>query len=282
MAKKKGVPDSDEAKAQLKLKRMKRRAWVYGGLFIGFWGAYHWQPWEVDFIPRTIPNPNPKVDPDSKHLFAKGTKILVVTAHPDDSEFYIGGTLWQLRNSADMHQVICTDGDKAYYGIFTNADENRRVRKQEATAAHKAWGGKGLQFLGHPDGRLRVNDELIDQLVEVMKREQPEYVLTFDGDFPPRFSHQDHRRAGDAALLAAKKSGVPKWCLLFSTIAPNFVVDIEDVWDEKKTLLATHRSQWTGERFDRVTNMVASYAEEDGEKFDLGMGEGFRCVRIHP
>jgi len=261
---------------------MKRRAWVYGGLALGIYGAYLWQPWEYDFIPRTIPKPNPPVDPDRKRLFAKDTKILVVTAHPDDSEFYIGGALWQLRKTADIHQVICTDGDKAYYGIFTNADENRRIRKQEATAAHEAWGGKGIEFLGHPDGRLRANDELIDQLVAVMQRERPEYVLTFDGEFPPRLSHQDHRRAGDAALAAAKRSGIPKWCLLFSSIAPNFVVDIDGVWEDKKKLMANHRSQWTGEKFDRVTNLVASYAEEDGEKFGLGMGEGFRCVPIRP
>lgn len=275
------APDLEEKPARKKRMR-NRRLWVYGSLLAGVWAAYCWQPYEYDFIPRKAPSPNPPVDPDHEHLFAAGTRVLVVSAHPDDSEFYIGGLLSQLGKTAQIHQVICTDGDKGYYGPFTNADENRRVRHLEAQAAHRAWGGKGVEFLGHPDGRLRVTDELVNQLAEAMRRYQPDYVLAFDGDYPPRMSHQDHRRSGDATLLAAKKCGIPKWCLLFSTSAPNYAFDITDLWDRKKELMSNHKSQWTGEKFDRVTNMVASIAEEDGEKFGMSLAEGFRCLRIRP
>lgn len=280
MQKVKGVPVSDEEKARLKAKRRKRRLWVYGSLIVGLIGAYKWQPMELDVFARPVPDPNPLVDPDRATLFAKGTKVLLVTAHPDDSEFYLGGTLWQLGKTAEIHQVICTDGDKAYYGIFADADENRRVRKLEAQAANTAWGGKGVDFLGHPDGRLRADEELVDQLVKEMERFRPDYVIAFDGEYPPRVSHQDHKRSGDAALVAAKRSGIPKWCLLFATHAPNFVTDITDDWDKKKELLAIHRSQWTGERFERVSNLVASFAEGDGNRFGIGLGEGMRVVKI--
>jgi LmbE family N-acetylglucosaminyl deacetylase len=277
-----GKPVTEEEKQALRKKHRKRRLWVYGSLLAGLFAAYSWQPWEFDVVPRRLPNPNPPMNPDKEGLFAPGTKVLVITAHPDDSEFYIGGLLTKLGKTADIRQVICTDGDKGYYGPFTNADENRRVRRAEAREANRSWGGKGVEFLSHPDGRLRANDELIDQLAQTMRTFQPDYVLAFDGDFPPRFSHQDHRRAGDAALAAAKKSGVPKWCLLFSTIAPNFAFDITDLWDQKKLLLAVHKSQWTGERLERVSNMVAGFAEQDGEAFDMTLAEAFRCIRIRP
>lgn len=222
------------------------------------------------------------MDPDKAHLFAPGTKILVVTAHPDDSEFYIGGTLTQLGKTAKVWQVVCTDGDKGYYGPFANPSENRTVRQAEGRAALKTWGGQDVYFLSHPDGRLRVNSELVDQLVGVMKKVQPDYVLSFDGDYPPRMSHQDHRRAGDAALLAAKQCKIPQWCLLFSSLAPNFFIDITDTWDQKKALLAIHKSQFNGAKLEKVANMVASTAEDEGEKGGFTLGEGFRCVRIRP
>ncbi|AIE85317.1 LmbE family protein [Fimbriimonas ginsengisoli Gsoil 348] len=252
---------------------------MYGGLLAGLFGAYSFQPYEFDFIPRKIPNPNPPVDPDKNRLFAPGTKILVITAHPDDSEFYIAGSLSQLGKTAEIQQVICTDGDKGYYGPFTDSAENRRVRRMEATQAHEAWHGKGITFLGHPDGRLRANDELVTQLVDAIEKFKPEYVLAFDGEYPPRFSHQDHRRSGDAALAACKRCGVPKWCLLFSTIAPNFAIDITDIWDQKVALLSIHKSQWA-QKMEGISGMVGALAEEDGTKFGLSLAEGYRCVKI--
>ena len=267
---------------EVRKKRWRRRGIVYGSLVVALASFWWWTPWEFDFIPRTLPNPHPAVDPDRDRLFRKGTRVLLVTAHPDDSEFYIGGFLTQLGKSAEIHQILCTDGDKTYYGPFTNASENRRVRQQEARAAAKAWNGRAVSFLGHPDGRLAYSEEAVNRVVEEIRRFRPEYVLAFDGQFPPRMSHQDHRRAGDIALEAARRSGVPRWALLFSTIAPNFVIDITDDWDRKKELLQIHASQFNGERLSRVTNMVAGMAESDGERIGVGLGEGFRCVRLNP
>ncbi|MEZ0327068.1 MAG: PIG-L deacetylase family protein [Fimbriimonas sp.] len=244
------------------------------------WAFWAWQPWEFDFIERKPEQPLPRIDPDSKKLFGKGTRVLVITAHPDDSEFYIGGTLHLLGKSAEIHQIICTDGDKGYYWFFADAKENRRVRRIEANAAKDAWHGRSLEFLGYPDGRLRVRDELVDRIAERIRALRPEYVLAFDGEFPPRLSHQDHRRAGDAALLAAKTAGVPLWLMMFSTNAANYYVDITDVWPDKEELLKIHASQFHGERLERVTNMVASSAEKDGEAANVTHAEGFRCIKL--
>lgn len=245
------------------------------------YGVFLWIPWEYDFIPRSIPNPNPPVDPDRAHLFSRGSKVLVITAHPDDSAFYIGGFLTKLgRSGAEIHQVICTDGDKAYYGPFSDSEENRQVRREEALEELRTWGGKDIWFLARPDGRLRADDALVERLRREIERVQPEYVVAFDGDFPPRLSHQDHRRAGDAAEKAAQGTKSVRWLLKFSTIAPNYVEDISEVWEDQRKLLAIHRSQFHGERLDRVTNMVESSAVDDGERIDRTYGEGFRCIKL--
>lgn len=270
----------DEVNLARRKRRRRRRWWFYGGVIGALWGFYVWQPWEFDLIPRRLPNPNPPVDPEPGRLFAKGTKVLLITAHPDDSEFYVGGTLVQLgRAGAEITQVVVTDGDKAYYP-FEDYEQNRRVRRAEQDEASKRWNVRELVYLGYPDGRLRVTDRLVADLVAVMERVRPEYVLAFDGAYPPRFSHQDHRRAGEAAERAAAQYGKARWLMRFSTLAPNYVRDITDDWTTKSELLAVHESQFHGERLERVRGLVASRAEEDGERVGVPLGEGFRCSRL--
>lgn len=260
----------------------RRRIVVYGGLIAAVWGFWLWQPWELDIIERPAPHPNPRIDPDFDRLFAKGTKVLIVTAHPDDSEFYVGGTLAKLRDSgAEIWQVIVTDGDKAYYGPMTDVPKNRRERREEALNAARQWNGKHLFFLGYQDGRLSQSDALVNRLREIMKKFQPEYVLAFDFDHPPRLSHKDHRVAGQVTALAL--DGPPasaRWLLKFSTSHANAFVDISDYWEEKEAMLKIHKSQFYGERLTRVTNMVQDRAISDGEAIDKTYGEGFRAVPL--
>lgn len=264
---------------EVRKKRRNRRIIFYGTLIVALVGFWNWQPWEYDFIKRTPPASNPPVDPENSKLFAKGTRVLVVTAHPDDSEFYIGGTLTQLAKGAEIYQVICTDGDKGYYP-FEDHERNRRVRKAEAQSAADAWKGREVVFLGYPDGRLRDTEAAVDRMVAIIDRVKPDYILSFDGEYPTNPSHQDHRRAGDITRKAALRAKGPRWLMGFSTLYPNFVVDITDDWDRKKELLAIHKSQFYGERLERVSNMVAGMAENDGERIGVTLGEGFRCIRL--
>jgi len=270
-----------EEKAQRRRKAIKKRLWFYGIFIALIYGFIWYQPYEIDWIPRKIPNPNPAVNPDSKLLFAKGTKILIVTAHPDDSEFFVGGLLVQLAKSgAELHQVICTDGDKGYYFFLTDEAKNRVERRQEAQNASNAWHAQSLRLLSYPDRWLHASDEVIDKISDEIKRVKPDYILAFDGDYPPRTSHQDHRRSGDATKIAAEKTHIAKWLLLFSTIAPNYIVDITDQWEDQKKLLAIHKSQYFGKRLDGVENMVEYSAEKDGQRAGYELGEGLRCIRL--
>src|ERR1700753_350344 len=112
-------------------KRRSRRAGLLAlGLVGGMAAFYAYQPQRVDFFPTPAPSPKPRVDPDSAQLFRKGTRVAVVSAHPDDTEFFIGGTLTKLHEAGvKILIIVCTDGDKGYYPSFmTDADENRRVR----------------------------------------------------------------------------------------------------------------------------------------------------------
>ncbi len=267
-------------------KAKRRVKWGLGTL--GVWGAglvglYQYQPWRYDFVPRTLPNPNPPVDPDSSRLFAKGTRVTLITAHPDDAEFYLGGTLTKLKESgAVLSLVVCTDGDKAYYrGLWgEDAVRNRRVRRAEQTEAAKRWGATDVVYLGFPDARLPSEGPVVTRLVEQLQRLQPEYILGFDSQYPPRRSHGDHRRAGEATDAAVRQAGVGRWLLKYSTIAPNYVVDITGKWEAKKDLLRVHASQFKPERFAFIEGLVGGIARRDGQRIGVEMGEGLRAVKL--
>ena len=260
-------------------RRWRRRGLVYGLLLGAFWGFWVWQPWEYDLVPRKPETPLPMMDPESASLFAQGTRVLVVTAHPDDPEFYLGGLLVKVRDAgADVLLAVMTDGDKGYYP-FEDWKRNRLIRREEQRAATSRWSKHEPVFLGFDDGRLRDGERERSALLKVANSFRPQYVLGFDFDYPPRMSHRDHRRAGAITEWVAPRTRA-RWLLRFSTVAENYVVDVTDQWDEHKSLVAEHKSQFSGERLEGVQNMIASMLEEYGLRIDATLGVGMRCTRL--
>jgi LmbE family N-acetylglucosaminyl deacetylase len=260
-------------------KGAKRRFQFYGGLVSAVIGVYFYQPNRFDLLPKPVPKPNPPIDPDSKQLFAKGTKILVVTAHPDDTEFYLGGILTRFAKSgADVEEVVCTDGDKSYY-LWQNSGQLRTIRRAEQWASAQASHVHKVTFLAYPDGRLFPNEDVVVRLRQEIDRFKPEYLIAFDGDYPPRRYHRDHTNSGIAAFRAVQGTAT-EWALLFASHAPNYTVDISDQWERQKQLLAIHKSQFSGEHLEMIINTVEDTAITDGDRIGVTYGESFRCVKL--
>jgi LmbE family N-acetylglucosaminyl deacetylase len=260
---------------------LKRSAAVIVPAAAGLVGLYLYQPQRIDFFPRSAPIPNPRIDPDSKHLFSPGTRVAIVAAHPDDPEFYIGGLLTELsRSGAKIAIIMCTDGDKGYYPSFmTNAAENRRVRQEEQIEAAARYDAE-VFFLHEPDGRLRANPKVVDEIREKLDAFQPEYVLCFDPIYPPRIQHSDHLRSGEATEEAIASCPSAAWLLRYSTHAANFYVDISQVWQAKVDLLRIHKSQFHEDRMAMVLSIVEGRARKDGLAIHVPLAEGFRCSRL--
>jgi len=253
---------------------------VYGGLVAALTAVYFYQPVRIDFFPKAIPNPNPLLDPDSSRLFGKGAKVMVVTAHPDDSEYYLGPALLRLAKSgATIDLVVCTDGDKSYYP-WQNGGEMRRIRRQEQTTAAREWKAHSVTFLGYPDGRLQPRQDVVDDLRRQIELRRPEWLVTFDGDYPPRVAHGDHRSAGQAAWLAASSGGGPRWVLMIATHAPNYTADVSDEEGAEHELLAIHKSEFTGLKLEKVSDSVAAGMSEMGDTINKTFGISFRCARL--
>ncbi len=253
----------------------RRRLLFYGGFLASTLGFYLYQPVRIDLFPRAAPVPNPVVDPGAKGLFAKGARVAILTAHPDDSEYYAGALLAKLQKSgARVALVVMTDGDKGFYP-WVDATENRKVRRREQREAAEKWGAERVEFLGFPDGRLRENDETVSAATRVLA--DAEWVFAFDADYPPKVAHGDHRAAGAIAERAAKGA---RWLIRFATHAPNGTFDLSGFDLEHRALLDVHRSQFAGEKEARVWGTIFEAGLEDGARIDKEYGLSFRATRL--
>ncbi len=198
-------------------------------------------------------------------------RALVVVAHPDDAEFYCGGTLALLsRQGAATRIVVCTSGERGGQGGPALAE--RRVAEQERAAA--LLGDVEAALLGYPDGKLQDNDELRRDIVAQVRRFRPDAVFTFDPDhsFVQTYSHtylehSDHRALGAATLAALyPRAGLATYypdllepglsphhvpeLFLFESPQPDHYVDISETLEAKLAALAAHKSQegvWGGQ-----------------------------------
>lgn len=187
--------------------------------------------------------------------------VLVFTAHPDDAEFFAGGTLAKMaREGARVVIVVATNGDK---GSFRHDPAHlARLRAEEARRAAGVLGAEPPILLGYPDleldqlppGRLR------EQFVRAIREHRPDVVFAQD-PWCPFEVHPDHRAVAWAASDAVAFASLPSFCpehaaeglqphfvvekYLFAPLpnAADRIVDIEETLEVKLAALAEHRTQ---------------------------------------
>jgi LmbE family N-acetylglucosaminyl deacetylase len=193
-------------------------------------------------------------------------RILVILAHPDDPEFFMGATL--ARWGALGHEIrycLLTTGQKGSQDVNQNPEELavvRRIEQQNAAAALKV---KSVEFLDYMDGEVVPDLEMRKKIVRVIRCHKPQIVISSDplNYFPGdnRVNHPDHRAAGQAVLDAVfPAAGNPMFFpeliqeenllpvnvaeLWFSIPAEaNLVVDVSHYFEDKIKAILCHRSQ---------------------------------------
>src|SRR5437870_2040538 len=127
--------------------------------------------------------------PDDKRI----KRALCIVAHPDDIEFYCGGTVLMLtRRGVLVDFVLATSGDKGSHDADRPSEELARKREQEQEAAAYVLGVKWVSFLRHPDAELIESLDLRQELVREIRASRPDVLLTFDPYGGYRY-HPDHR-----------------------------------------------------------------------------------------
>jgi len=192
-------------------------------------------------------------------------RVLVVTAHPDDVDFGVAGSVasWTATGISVTYCIV-TDGDAGGSDRTLARPEMARIRRAEQTAAAAVVGVTDLRFLGYPDGRLECTLDLRRDVSRVIRQVRPQRVIT---QSPDRMwdriyaSHPDHLAAGEAAVCAVYPDArnpfahpellhdedlepwsVPELWLMAHRDADVYV-DTTDTVDKKVAALLCHESQ---------------------------------------
>jgi LmbE family N-acetylglucosaminyl deacetylase len=229
-------------------------------------------------------------------------RVLVVTAHPDDSEFGAAGSVARWSDAgADVTYCVVTDGDAGGFDPAVPRTEVPKIRHAEQERAAATAGAKEVIWLGYPDGRVEVTLGLRRDIARVIRRVRPDRVVS---PSPERWwdlifaSHPDHLAAGEAALCAVYPDArnpfafpelleegwephtvAEVWLMAVGSAADSFV-DITDTVDRKVAALRCHVSQEVdrdGHLDERVREWAAATAAAAG--WPQGrLAEAFRRV----
>jgi mycothiol S-conjugate amidase len=155
-------------------------------------------------------------------------RLLTVHAHPDDEASKGAGTIARY-HAAGVRTVLvtCTGGEA---GDILNPAMDRpeiaadlpAVRLRELARATEIIGYDEVVLLGYRDSgmpetpanadpRAFANaslDEAVGRLVEVIRRERPQVIVTYPDD-QSGYPHPDHLRVHDISVLAFEQAGDP-------------------------------------------------------------------------
>ena len=134
-------------------------------------------------------------------------RVLVVVAHPDDAEFWAGGTIARWTDAGiEVTYCVLTDGDAGGFDPDVPRSEIPRIRRAEQQEAAALLGVHEVRFLGlAEDGLRNAGRDLHEDLVRVIRQVRPQRVLTWSPEWNwQRFRscHPAHLATG-AAVLAA-------------------------------------------------------------------------------
>ncbi|MGA9478692.1 MAG: PIG-L deacetylase family protein [Desulfobacterales bacterium] len=128
--------------------------------------------------------------------------MLVISAHPDDAEFGVAGTVanWTHAGKKVVY-VVCTRGEKGTTDRHLTPKGLAAVREKEQMAAARLLGVAAVDFLDLPDQGLEDTPAFRELIVRVIRRYRPQTVVTSD-PYRRYVWHRDHRIAGQVVLDA--------------------------------------------------------------------------------
>ena len=225
-------------------------------------------------------------------------RVVVITAHPDDAEFTVAGTVarWA-REGQEVIYVICTDGSRGSNDPKIEPVAMAVIRRAEQDAAAQVLGVKEVVYLDYEDGILQPTLALRRDLTRVIRRYRPDVVICsdptrrFHGD--DYLSHPDHRAGGDAALDAVFPSAGTRYIFpellaeglephdvkevyVHGHSEPNHWVDITETIEIKIAALQRHNSQ-VGD-WDDLPEGIRSWAREAGAAQGMAYAESFKRI----
>lgn len=220
---------------------------------------------------------------------------MVVVAHPDDLEFSCGGTIAKLgRMGKRIVLVQVTSGNRGTSDRSVRQEDLAALREQEQSEAARRLNVSDVVFLRYPDGEVPHDIVLRGDIVKMIRKYQPDVVITHDG-FRPYALHPDHRHVGltttDAVYPCARDpwaypehfdEGYDTWKVAEIWFTgpehPDKFVDITDSIDGKIDALKAHVSQ-VGDG-ETLLERLSERAREVAQDQPFEMAEAFKVVQL--
>lgn len=223
--------------------------------------------------------------------------ILCITAHPDDVEISMAGTvLHHASLGRSVGLVELTAGELGTRGT-------PELRANEAEAAASVLGVRFRYQLGMADGFFSVSEENLMMVVRSIRAHRPRVILTN----AIRDRHPDHGRAAELVAQAAFLSGLRRIATSVASedqvpwrptsvwhavqdrwIDPDVVIDITPFWSGKEEALRCFRSQFHDPSSTEPVSPISrpdflpfleGRAREMGRLIGSTFGEGFTTSR---
>lgn len=193
-------------------------------------------------------------------------RALVIIAHPDDAEFWTGGTVaaWTAAG-VEVSYLVLTDGEGGGFDRSVPREDVPRIRRGEQQNAARILGVREVWFHGAAeDSLLPSSRELHVELVRTIRRVRPQRLITWSPEWNwERFRscHPDHLATGAAALRAVypdagnrfalpfltEQEGLEPWTVpeiwLLNSPHVNHYVDITETFPRKVDAVRAHASQ---------------------------------------
>lgn len=187
--------------------------------------------------------------------------VLALVPHPDDAEFFAGGTIAKMAAEGDrVFIAVTTDGSKGSFELA--GKELSDARSKEMAAACTVLGAETPIMLGFTDFELDrlPPGKLREAFVRLIREQRPDVVITED-PFWLGETHPDHRAVAWAAMEAINYAFLPRLHPehLEQGLQPHFVtekyyyseepsrfnkiIDISATFDTKVAAMAAHASQ---------------------------------------
>ena len=185
-------------------------------------------------------------------------KVMIICAHPDDADLLTGGLTLKLTTLGHKVKFVSvTNGNIGHYEI--KPKELAAIRQKEALASAQALGAE-YESLNINDGQVYVNREQTEKVVNVIRKYDPDLVITHR----PTSYHRDHRYTGVLVMDASYMLIVPHYCpetpvsasrkmpiICYAydsfqkpyAFVPNVLLDVSDVYNQKSMALINHESQ---------------------------------------
>ena len=225
----------------------------------------------------------------------KPVDILLITAHPDDAEFGVAGSVarWTSEGKSVAY-VVCTSGDKGSGDRSMTPERLITIREKEQRDAAASLGVDQVVFLGYGDQTIEDTPAFRKHLVQMIRTFKPNTVVTSD-PYRKYIWHRDHRVLGQVVLdalfpFARDHMAYPdllargfephkvKELLLFGSEDINYHIDISATIERKIEALKCHVSQMEGMGVARMETWVRQRAKDSAEGSEYALAEGFHQV----